>query len=198
MKYTVAVGQRFGRLTVVRDLGQAPMGAAAKRRRHWECVCDCGSVTTTPQTYLVGGDTRSCGCLKAEVIAAGAHTQHLGSGTPEYFSWAGMLQRCHTPTCNAYADYGGRGIVVCGRWRESFAAFRDDVGLRPAPGYTIDRIDNSLGYMPGNVKWSTKKEQANNRRPRRWYKRPTPRNPGAVHHPEESEPTSEDRQDPPG
>lgn len=77
-----------------------------------------------------------------------------------------MIQRCHNPKMVHYARYGGRGIYVCQEWREDFAAFQRDMGDRPE-GRTIDRRDNDLGYFKDNCRWSTPKEQSNNRSPRR-------------------------------
>ena len=76
-----------------------------------------------------------------------------------------MIQRCENPKHPDFPGYGGRGIAICERWRLSFPAFLLDMGERPA-GTSIDRVDNSLGYQPGNCRWSSPTEQANNRRPR--------------------------------
>jgi hypothetical protein len=75
-----------------------------------------------------------------------------------------MIRRCENPNDQAYPRYGGRGITVCPEWRADFAAFLRDVGRRPNPELSIDRIDNDRGYEPGNVRWATAKQQANNRR----------------------------------
>lgn len=85
---------------------------------------------------------------------------------PLYNSYHEMVARCTRPTHPRYADYGGRGITVCERWRSDFWAFVSDMGERP-PGYSLDRIDNDAGYSPGNCRWATPAEQRANRRPER-------------------------------
>jgi len=87
-------------------------------------------------------------------------------GTPEYWSWSGMIQRCTNPRNPAFHNYGGRGIKVCKRWLK-FENFFADLGLKPSPKHTLDRINNSRGYSPDNCQWATWKEQNNNRRPKR-------------------------------
>lgn len=85
--------------------------------------------------------------------------------TPEYNAWDGLIQRCTNPNQRGWMDYGGRGITVCDRWRESFPAFLADMGEKPEPKaqYSIDRIDNDRGYEPDNCKWATRSEQQKNR-----------------------------------
>ena len=96
-----------------------------------------------------------------------AHKKHGHAGnrwTKEYAAWASMKARCHNPRSQGYARYGGRGITVCDRWRESFEAFLSDVGLAPSSKHSIDRIDNDGNYEPGNVRWATGTVQQFNKR----------------------------------
>lgn len=90
--------------------------------------------------------------------------QHGKRHTPEYNTWCHMKARCHNKSNARYIDYGGRGIEVCPEWRESFIAFYNDIGEKPSPAHSIDRINNDKGYSKDNCKWSTDTEQAQNRR----------------------------------
>jgi hypothetical protein len=93
------------------------------------------------------------------------NTRHGMSGTPEYYAWKSMKERCLDPAHHAYRNYGGRGVTVCASWQESFTAFLADVGMRPPGRYSLDRIDNERGYGPGNVRWADSRTQNRNRRP---------------------------------
>lgn len=98
--------------------------------------------------------------------AASSRARHAAN--TERYIWRFMVRRCHSPSDPSYQLYGCRGVAVCDRWRQSFDAFLSDVGVRPTPSHSIDRIDNGRGYEPGNVRWATCKEQALNRRNNVW------------------------------
>lgn len=89
---------------------------------------------------------------------------HGRTHTPEYNSWANIRQRCNNPDNSAYADYGERGIALCQRWQESFEAFYADMGPRPTPQHSVERLDNSHGYEPDNCVWATMHTQTRNKR----------------------------------
>jgi hypothetical protein len=165
------VGRRFWRWLV---LSQA-------RTRHYnkgpvlyyKVRCRCGTVSVINGGSLRSGVSKSCGCFKREfqqkrmTLLNFKHGAARRSGkTSEYGTWKAMRERCRSRRCKDYKDYGGRGITVCARWRDSFQNFLADMGRRPK-GKSLDRIDNDGNYKPSNCQWTTHRAQMKNRRPQR-------------------------------
>lgn len=166
MKYPIDMkGRRIGRWSVIAESGRDRHAQAL-----WLCRCDCGTESRVTGGRLRRGESQSCGCAKPAACAA-ANIKHGDSArgrlTTEYRTWSNMIDRCERVSNKQFRDWGGRGIKVCPRWRESFAAFLADMGRKPSPDHSIDRINNDGNYEPGNCRWATRLEQNRNKRPRR-------------------------------
>jgi hypothetical protein len=159
-------GQRFGRLLVKERIKQ-------NGKTYWNCACDCGAVLSVRQDHLLNGATKSCGCLGRENsikarLGKSFNVKHGLSNTRLYKIWYGMLERCYKPTHVAFGSYGGRGIVVCGAWKNDVTVFyRWAVNNGYSDGLTMDRIDVNGNYCPENCRWATWEQQNNNKRDNR-------------------------------
>ncbi len=154
MRLIDLTGRKFGILTVI---ARADVAAS---HVHWNCVCDCGNTCRVSGINLRRGATKSCGCRQARVKHGRARR---GQWTPEYSAWNSVMTRCYNKNDKGYQYWGGRGIRVCSRWHD-VNNFIADMGPRPSPLHSIDRIDNDGDYEPSNCRWATSKQQTDNRR----------------------------------
>jgi hypothetical protein len=144
--------QTFGKLTVLEWAGNS----------RWVCQCECGNTSVVLTANLNRANTTSCGCVR-NIKSSKRNTTHGLSNTLAYKTWLGIRRRCRDEKFGSYKDYGAKGIDIWQPWYESVERFVADMGQPPTPEHTLDRIDNSKGYEPGNVRWATQTEQARNR-----------------------------------
>lgn len=150
-------GEKFGKLLVLSKVEKrGPRGEV-----YWRCKCDCGNESETRASGLKSGKATSCGCSKG-------FRKHLMTASGTFKSWESMKQRCLNPKAPDYPNYGGRGIVICKRWQNSFDNFFADMGLRPDET-SLDRIDVNGNYEPKNCRWATRSEQQRNKRGSIYY-----------------------------
>lgn len=153
-------GQKFGKLLVIREAGRSKTN-----RIMWLCRCECGVEKVVGRNELRSGDTLSCGCHKAKCLHD-LRAKHMLTGSKQFIAWRNMKSRCVDPKSDSYYLYGLRGITYDPKW-ETFEGFWEDMGESWREGLSIDRIDVNGNYCKENCKWSTLKEQANNKRSNR-------------------------------
>ncbi|MCK5117872.1 MAG: hypothetical protein KAR44_14855 [Candidatus Aegiribacteria sp.] len=158
MKQIIKKGDKFGRLTAVR------FDHWERGRQYWLFKCDCENKKIIYIYDVKNGKTKSCGCLKKELMLDKFKT-HGMRYTKIYAVYNSMKERCLNPNCKDYKNYGKREITICKRWlgKNGFINFHQDMGICPE-GKSLDRIKNNLGYSKNNCQWATPKEQANNKR----------------------------------
>lgn len=158
-------GSYYGNLRIIRELDQRCL-ANGRRRRQFLCQCDCGNVVEILLFNLVGGNSRTCGCSR---VSHGLQKHYIVD------IWHNIKKRCFNENNPRYSDYGDRGITMYGPWIDDCRAFYDyiiqNLGERPC-GKSFDRIDNERGYFPGNLRWASVDEQANNKRNNKCYYAP--------------------------
>lgn len=157
------VGQKFGMLTVLRENGRS-----CNRSIMWECICDCGKKVTIDGVSLRNRHTKSCGCYK-KIKKAEMFDNHSILHKRIYQVWASMKDRCSNPNSQNYKWYGGKGIIVCEEWKNSFESFYKwalENGYKEDAkrgAYTLDRIDTNGNYEPSNCRFVNTKIQSRNK-----------------------------------
>ena len=152
-------GLQYGKLTAIEYLGKTQGSSKNK----WRCKCECGNVTDVTTSNLSTGHTTSCGCTAIQ--KAKERRIYPKEYTKEYQTWRSMKQRALNPKGKNQQWYSD--IPICQEWVDSFDAFLNDMGTKPTPQHTIERVDNSKGYEPSNCIWALPKVQANNRKTNR-------------------------------
>lgn len=149
-------GEKYGMLTLLYDTGKFQFEGTKNQSHIYHCICECGNECDKSVIELKHRKNPNCGCLKDN------------KKKTEYGIWCEIKKRCFNKNSHAYDRYGGRGITMYKPWADSFKEFymwiKENIGLRPGPEYSIDRINNNGNYEPGNIRWATVQMQNCNTR----------------------------------
>lgn len=154
-RYFDLTGKKFNKLTAIKL-----SHIKEKHTAYWEWICDCGKIKVIIGSNVAKGYTKSCGCINKRTTTHGYSRARL----PEYKAWGSIKERCYNPNHKSYKRYGGRGIFMCDEWRNDFLRFYSDMGRKPTPQHSVERIENDKGYYKENCKWGLPIEQNNNTR----------------------------------
>jgi len=151
----------YNQLTLIQSLGKSKDG-----HRLWECICECGKKRIDYASKIRTGKVKSCkDCARNN--AANKVKTHGMKYSLEYSSWVAMKDRCLNTKSKDYTKYGGKGITIYKQWIDSFEKFYEHIGKKQK-GQSIDRIDNTKGYEPGNVRWANNSQQQRNKQNSLW------------------------------
>lgn len=163
MKLIDLTNQKFGKLLVLEK------AITQNEKVMWKCLCDCGNIVFVKGVNLKNNRTKSCGCIKMEVLLK-RNTKHNQRHTKLYEVWKTMKQRCYNPNNKGYKNYGGRGISICDEWKNDFMSFYNwSIENNYKEGLSIDRINVNGNYEPSNCRWTTRVVQQNNTRVNKYF-----------------------------
>jgi hypothetical protein len=163
---TKLVNTKINYILILKE-GEPHITSGGHRHRTIVGLCDCGKIWQPQLCGILNGSIKSCGCYSRKIAGERAkknNTKHGKTLTTEYYAWVAIKKRCYNPNNKDYKDYGQRGILVCDAWKDSFENFLLDMGNKPSPEHSLDRIDVNGNYEPSNCRWATRKEQQRNKR----------------------------------
>lgn len=159
VKPILKVGDRFGRLVVI---CKTQKQRGERIQNAWYCRCDCGNEVSHFTSNLRSGNTRSCGCLLRDILPTVNYRHGESHSSPEYRAWKAMRTRARNPNIPGAQWYNLKGVKCCKRWND-YRKFLADMGRKPTPRHTLDRINSNGDYKPSNCRWATYAEQMVNK-----------------------------------